>query len=139
VDRDRSRRGVDGAAASVLRAGPGPPVATDIGPVLDLEDVVGGKVCALVPMTELAVPGCQISGQRRRLVASSVAMVLGDGERDLAALVVPRVGELRETRDPWEPFRLLDAGGVVVIAVSAFLSELQAAARPAATQRSYAH
>jgi hypothetical protein len=65
-------------------------------------------------------------------------MVLGDGERDLAALVVPRVGELRETGDPWEPFRLLDVGGAVVIAVSAFLSELQAAARPAATQRSYA-
>ena len=51
---------------------------------------------------------------------------------------MPRVGELLETGDPWEPFRLLDADGAVVIRVSAFLSELQAAARPAATQRSYA-
>lgn len=30
-----------------------PPVAMDIGPVLDLEDVVGGKVCALDLLTEL--------------------------------------------------------------------------------------
>lgn len=65
-------------------------------------------------------------------------MVLGDGERDLAALVVSRVGGLRETGDPWEPYRLHDAGGAVVVPVSAFLKDLQAAARPTTTQRSYA-
>jgi hypothetical protein len=65
-------------------------------------------------------------------------MILGDGERNLAALAVPRIGGLRETRDPWEPYRLHDAEGAVVGPVSAFLKDLQAAARPAATQRSYA-
>src|SRR5260370_23458049 len=65
-------------------------------------------------------------------------MVLGDGERDLSALVVPRIGGLRETGDPWEPYQLYDAGGAVVAPVSVFLKDLQAAARPAATQHSYA-
>ena len=31
-----------------------------------------------------------------------------DSERDLAALVVPRVGRLEETGSPWEPYRLVD-------------------------------
>ena len=62
-----------------------------------------------------------------------------EDERDLAALVVPRVGKLRETGDPWEPYHLLDAGGTTVGAVAAFLKELQASGRPAATQYSYAN
>jgi hypothetical protein len=35
-------------------------------------------------------------------------MTYGEGERDLAWLVVPRAGKLYETRDPWEPYQLLD-------------------------------
>ena len=30
--------------------------------------------------------------------------------RDLAALAVPLAGALQETGDPWEPYRLVDAG-----------------------------
>lgn len=61
-----------------------------------------------------------------------------DTPRDLAALVVPQVGALRETGDPWEPYRLLDADGATVLPVAEFLRDLQAAGRPATTQRSYA-
>jgi site-specific recombinase XerC len=61
----------------------------------------------------------------------------GDLPRDLAGLVVPRVGGLRETGDPWEPYRLLDGDGAVVAAVAEYLRDLQAAGRSASTQRSY--
>jgi integrase len=61
----------------------------------------------------------------------------GDGSRDLAGLAVPRVGSLVETGEVFAPYRLLDPGGVVVAAVSAYLAELQACGRGAATQRSY--
>jgi site-specific recombinase XerD len=57
--------------------------------------------------------------------------------RDLAALVVPRVGSLVETGDVWEPYRLLDPVGGVVEPVAVYLRDLQAIGRPAATQRSY--
>jgi hypothetical protein len=40
------------------------PVTMDVGPVLSLEDVVGGKVCALVLLTELSTRSCLISGQQ---------------------------------------------------------------------------
>jgi hypothetical protein len=36
------------------------PVIMDVGPVLDLEDVVGGKVCALGLLTELTSRDCRI-------------------------------------------------------------------------------
>jgi site-specific recombinase XerD len=62
----------------------------------------------------------------------------GDLPRDLAALAVPRAGRLVETGDPWEPYRLADASGCAVVPVTAYLQDLQAAGRPAATQRSYA-
>jgi site-specific recombinase XerD len=57
--------------------------------------------------------------------------------RDLAALVVPQAGRLVSTDDPWEPCRLLDPGGVAVEPVTAYLRDLQAAGRSAATARSY--
>jgi integrase len=57
--------------------------------------------------------------------------------RDLATLVVGQVGALQATGDPFEPYRLLDASGGVVGPAGAFLAELQACGRPAATQRSY--
>ena len=56
---------------------------------------------------------------------------------DLAALVVPQAGRLIATGEEWEPFRLLDADGQEVEAVSAFLRDLQAAGRSPATARSY--
>ena len=59
------------------------------------------------------------------------------GERDLASLVVPAAGSVVAVDDVWEPVRLLDAGGAVVGAVRAFLQDLQASGRSAATQRSY--
>jgi hypothetical protein len=66
-------------------------------------------------------------------------MIVGEaGERDLVALVVAKVGSVRETGDVWEPYRLSDPSGATVAAVAAFLHELQASGRSAATQRSYA-
>jgi hypothetical protein len=60
-----------------------------------------------------------------------------DGVRDLGSLVVPAVGALVETGDPWEPYYLRDPGGGRVGPVSEFLRDLQAAGRSATTQRSY--
>ncbi|MEO3857931.1 site-specific integrase [Acrocarpospora sp. B8E8] len=65
----------------------------------------------------------------------------GDEEvpRDLGALAVPLVGVLRETGDPWEPYRLLDPAGEPVEATAAFFRDLQASGRSESTVRSYAH
>jgi site-specific recombinase XerD len=66
--------------------------------------------------------------------------VVGDeSERDLAALVVARVGRLEETGSPWQPYRVIDPAGEVVGPVGEFLKELQACGRSEATQRSYGH
>jgi integrase len=56
---------------------------------------------------------------------------------DLAGLSVPLAGSLEQTSDPWLPFRVIDAAGAPVEAVSAFFSDLQAAGRSEATARSY--
>jgi site-specific recombinase XerD len=61
----------------------------------------------------------------------------GDGARDLLSLVVPGTGALEATGNPFEPYRLVDAGGVIVAPVAAYLGDLQACGRTAATQRSY--
>src|SRR5262249_38653584 len=60
-----------------------------------------------------------------------------ESPRDLAALVVPQVGRVVATDDPWEPWRLVDGDGVVVEPVAAYLRDLHAAGRSAATARSY--
>lgn len=66
--------------------------------------------------------------------------VIGDeSERDLATLVVARVGRLEATGSPWVPYRVIDPLGEVVVPVAAFLKELQASGRSEATQRSYGH
>ncbi len=49
------------------------PVIMDIGPVLDLDDVVGGKVCALALLTELSTRGCRFLGHQPRSVARFLA------------------------------------------------------------------
>lgn len=53
-------------------------------------------------------------------------------------LVVARVGSLQETADHWEPYRVVAPDGTTVVAVAAFLADLQAAGRSVATLRSYA-
>src|SRR3954447_25656008 len=69
----------------------------------------------------------------------SAAMIDGIGEdRDLSVLVVPTAGAVEVGSDPWAPVRLIDSDGEPVVAVMAFLRELQASGRSAATQRSYA-
>jgi hypothetical protein len=57
---------------------------------------------------------------------------------DLAALVVPQLGGVVTTDDPWEPWRLVNADGVVVEPVAAYLRDLQSAGRSVTTARSYA-
>ena len=61
----------------------------------------------------------------------------GDMPRELSALVVPRHVLLEATGDPFEPYRLVDGGGVAVKPAAAFFAELTACGRPATTQRSY--
>ena len=51
--------------------------------------------------------------------------------------MVPGAGALVESGDVWEPYYLSDPGGVRVGPVSEYLWDLQAAGRPATTQRSY--
>jgi site-specific recombinase XerD len=67
------------------------------------------------------------------------AVVEDELGRDLAALVVARVGRLEATGSPWEPYRVIDPLGEVVVPVGEFLKELQACGRSEATQRSYGH
>jgi integrase len=62
----------------------------------------------------------------------------GDGARDLSSLRVLRCGALEATGDLFEPYQVVDVDGVVVAPVAAYLRDLQACGRPAATQRSYA-
>jgi site-specific recombinase XerD len=61
----------------------------------------------------------------------------GEPSRDLAALRVSRVGCLIATGDRYQPFRLLDADGVVVDAAGEFFQELLAAGRAESTVGSY--
>ena len=62
----------------------------------------------------------------------------GDGQcLDVAGVVVPLAGGLRETGDPWEPFELADAAGAVVGPAAAYLKDVQACGRSDATLRSY--
>ena len=57
--------------------------------------------------------------------------------RDLSVMVVTQVGRLVATGDRCEPYRLVDAEGVVVEAALVWFRELQAAGRSEATLRSY--
>jgi Phage integrase, N-terminal SAM-like domain len=55
----------------------------------------------------------------------------------MARLLIPPLGSLQATGDLWEPYLLLDPAGEVVQPAAAYLRDLQAAGRAAATQRSY--
>jgi integrase len=61
----------------------------------------------------------------------------GGRERDLGVLVVARSGRLVATGERYEPYRLLDPGGVVVGAVAEYFRDLLAAGRAGSTLRSY--
>ncbi|WP_254389664.1 hypothetical protein [Streptomyces sp. AC550_RSS872] len=58
-------------------------------------------------------------------------------ERDLASLVLPEIGRLVATGDPWEPYRLLDPADRPVEPVAVYFADLQAAGKPATTIRSF--
>jgi integrase len=60
-----------------------------------------------------------------------------DNARDLTVLVVPQAGRMVATGNSWEPYRLVDAGGLAVEPVAAYLRELQAGGRSEPTMRSY--
>jgi len=60
-----------------------------------------------------------------------------DAPRDLSRLVMPLRGSLEATGDLFEPFRLVDADGVVLVPAASYFRELAACGRPAATHRSY--
>jgi integrase len=70
-------------------------------------------------------------------LASAAVITGGDGQRDLSWLALPLRGSLEATGDLFEPYRLVDPGGGVVGPAGAFLRELAASGRSAATQRSY--
>jgi integrase len=61
----------------------------------------------------------------------------GDAPRDLSRLVMPLGGSLEATGDLFEPYRLVDADGVVLVPAAAYFCELAGCGRPAATHRSY--
>ena len=61
----------------------------------------------------------------------------GDAPRDLSRLLVPLGGSLEATGDLFEPYRLVDADGVVLVPAAAYFRELAACGRQASTHRSY--
>ena len=58
-------------------------------------------------------------------------------QRDLSRLVLPDVGQLRDTGNAWEPYQLIGSDGAVVEPVRMFFAELQGAGRSPSTLRSY--
>jgi hypothetical protein len=66
-------------------------------------------------------------------------VMTGDDEpsRDLAALAVAQDGRTVATGDRYEPYRLVDADGVVAAGAAAFFRDLLAAGRSESTVRSY--
>ena len=60
-----------------------------------------------------------------------------DSPRDLAALVVSRVGRRDGSGAGCDPYRLVDGDGAVIEAVAEYFRDLQAAGRSASTLRSY--
>jgi hypothetical protein len=82
------------------------PVTMDIGPVLDLEDVLGGKVCALAPLTELTKSCLAVLGQ----MSVSVTTFLGYEPRgDRKRLSCSSRPARRETTRDQRPVESLSA------------------------------
>jgi hypothetical protein len=59
--------------------------------------------------------------------------------RDVAVLKVARVGRVEKSDDPLRPFRLVDADGTEVVAVSEFLHHMLADDASPTSLRSYAY
>ncbi|MET9040614.1 tyrosine-type recombinase/integrase [Streptomyces mirabilis] len=57
--------------------------------------------------------------------------------RDLKNFVLPEIGQLLETEDPWEPYRVLDPFGKPVEPAALYLKDLMAADCSPLTPRSY--
>ncbi|MEW2298140.1 hypothetical protein ABZ719_36550 [Streptomyces sp. NPDC006743] len=57
--------------------------------------------------------------------------------RDLASFALPEIGQLLETGDPWEPYRLVDPTGEPVRPVALYFKDLLASNSPASTLYSY--
>ncbi|WP_338775770.1 hypothetical protein [Streptomyces sp. DG1A-41] len=57
--------------------------------------------------------------------------------RDLKSFVLPEIGRLLETEDPWEPYQLLDQFGRQVEPVAVYFKNLMAADSSPLTPRSY--
>jgi len=59
--------------------------------------------------------------------------------RDLAALMVPRIGRVTDSMDSRVPFRVVDAAGLEMLPVSEFLREMAACDASPVTLRSYSY
>jgi hypothetical protein len=82
------------------------PVTMDIGPVLDLEDVLGGKVCALALLTELTKSRLAVLGQ----MSVAVTTFLGHEPRgDRTRLSCSSRPAPRETTRDQRPVESLSA------------------------------
>jgi site-specific recombinase XerD len=64
---------------------------------------------------------------------------VAEQERNIDALVVPRVGRVEEITSGPVPYRLVDASGVEMAAVTEFLRDISASSCSPATLRSYAY
>jgi hypothetical protein len=90
------------------------------------------------PLTELAAALTRSADGRVVWWLTSPAMITGgDAQRDLSLLVVPLRRSLEATGDLFEPHRLTDPAGCVAGPAAAYLREVAASERAAATQRSY--
>jgi hypothetical protein len=66
-------------------------------------------------------------------------MPVAEQERNIDALVLPRVGRVEEVTGGLVPYRLVDASGMELAAVTGFLRDLLALGCSPATLRSYAY
>ena len=82
-------------------------------------------------------PGTLRKSSRQQWLRSRTMITGGDAPRDLSRLVMPLGGSLEATGDLFEPYRLVDADGVVLVPAAAYFRELAGCGRPAATHRSY--
>jgi integrase len=73
------------------------------------------------------------------IVTDLGADAVAEQERNIDALMVSRVGRVEEVTGGVVPYRLVDAAGVEVVAVSEFLLDLLASDCSPATLRSYAY
>lgn len=72
-------------------------------------------------------------------VPDAFGEMAGESARDLQALTLQRVGEVRATGDPVLPYVVLDVDGTAIEPISEFLRELVACDNSEASVRSYAY